>query len=408
MDRPRILYLTYDGLLEPLGQSQVLSYLERIASEFAITVLSFEKPSDARDDARVRALATRLDGSGIRWVSLRYRKRPPVLSTTWDILKGIHRAMRLARSTPPAVVHARSYVPSVIALAIAGRTGAKFVFDMRGFWVDEKVEAGSWRHGGVIYRAGKWFERRFLARADAVVSLTHEGVRALPQLGLPAERAVPVEVIPTCVDVRRFAPGPKDAMRLAALGLAGSRVVGSVGTLTNRYLREETLRYFAYLTRAMDELKILLVTRDDHAQLRRDAADAGLDWSRLVLASADFADMPALVRLFDAGVFFMKPVFAQKGSAATRLAEFLACGVPVIVNDGVADSSAIVRAERVGLVLPDTSPASFAASLAEVRALLDDADLRGRCRALAVRLFDADRGAERYAALYRRILAGEP
>lgn len=407
VERLRILYITYDGLLEPLGASQVLAYVERLAREFTLTVLSFEKPGDIDDSGRLDLLWRRLEAQGITWRALVYHKRPAVLSTAWDIAQGLRAADRIAKAALPHVVHARGYVPALMALEVCRRTGAKFLFDMRGFWVDEKVEAGSWRKGGLLYRIGKRFERRFLARADAIVSLTHEGVRLLPQLGLPPERGIPIEVIPTCVDVQRFQPGQKDSSRLAALGLSGTYVVGSIGTLSNRYLRDDTLRYLAYLTRAIDGVKVLLVTRDDHAQLRRDALDAGLDPDRLVLTAADFADMPELVRLLDVGLFFMKPVFAQKSSAATKLAELLACGVPVIVNDGVADSSAIVRNERVGVVMPDTSRASFEASVPAVRTLLGDREVNARCRDVALRMFDADRGADRYGALYRTMVSAQ-
>jgi len=403
VNRQRILYLTYDGVLEPLGQSQVLSYLERLSKEFAITLLSFEKPEDVGDRLRADALRIRLDTLGILWVPLVYHRWPPVLSTAWDIARGIRRARRIARARPFDIVHARSYVPSVMALALAKATGTKFLFDMRGFWVDEKVEAGAWRRGGLIYHVGKWFERRFLNRADAIVSLTDEGVRHLPDLGLRPDRRIPVEVIPTCVDVRRFAPKGKDASRLAALGLHGSYVVGCVGTLSNRYFRTDTLHFLAYLTKAIEGLDVLIVTRDDHGQLRRDAADAGLDPHRLALVSADFSEMPEMVRLIDVGVFFMKPFFSQKGSAATKMAEFLACGVPVVVNDGVADSSAIVRMEQVGVVMPDTSPRSYEESLPAVRALFGDQQTSARCREVAVRLFDADAGAKRYGSLYRAL-----
>lgn len=399
----RVLYLTYDGILEPLGQSQVLSYLERLAQDFSITILSFEKPHDLRSGQRIDAMRRRLDSLGIKWTPLKYHKRPPVLSTAWDIICAIRCARRLAAEGPPDIVHARSYVPAAIALSVARATGAKFLFDMRGFWVDEKVEAGAWKKGGLIYLVAKWFERRFLGRADAVVSLSHEALRHLPHLGLRSERDIPIEVIPTCVDVQRFAPRPKDAGRLAALGLRGGPVVGCVGTLRNRYFRQDTIQYLAYLTHAMEGLQVLIVTRDDHAQLRRDATDAGLDAHRLVLASADFSEMPEMVSLIDVGVFFMKPVFSQKGSAATKMAEFLACGVPVVVNDGVADSSAIVRNERVGVVMPDTSPRSFEGSLPAVKALFGDRETSRRCREVAVRLFDVDAGAARYRMLYRAL-----
>ena len=74
------------------------------------------------------------------------------------------------------IVHARSYVAAVMALALKRLTGAKFVFDMRGFWADERIDGGLWPRDGRMYRVAKWFERRFLLNADHVVSLTHTDV----------------------------------------------------------------------------------------------------------------------------------------------------------------------------------------------------------------------------------------
>ena len=41
----RVLYISYDGLLDPLGQSQVVPYVRELARRgVALTVISFEKP----------------------------------------------------------------------------------------------------------------------------------------------------------------------------------------------------------------------------------------------------------------------------------------------------------------------------------------------------------------------------
>ena len=41
-----VLYISYDGMLEPLGKSQVLGYLKLLAKNRRIVLVSFEKPSD--------------------------------------------------------------------------------------------------------------------------------------------------------------------------------------------------------------------------------------------------------------------------------------------------------------------------------------------------------------------------
>ena len=38
-----VLYLSYDGMTDPLGQSQVIPYLSHISENFKITIISFEK-----------------------------------------------------------------------------------------------------------------------------------------------------------------------------------------------------------------------------------------------------------------------------------------------------------------------------------------------------------------------------
>ncbi len=401
--RMSIVYVSYDGALEPLGESQIIAYLERLSPRHAITLLSFEKPRDLADAGRVEALRRRLAAAGIRWRPLRYHKQPPVLSTLWDVTRAIVVAIRVARSEGAHIIHARSYVAACVALAARRATGARFLFDMRGLWPDEKVDAGHWRVGSPLYRLTKRFERRFFESADAIVSLTNVGVEAVRGAGYVIPPETPIEIITTCADLQRFSPGPRDAALAARLGLGGGPVVGCVGTLTNRYLRQPMLEYLACLTDAFRDLDVLVVTRDDHASIRRDAVAAGVRSDRLRITRAAFSDMPAHLRLMDVGMFFIEPTFSKMGMAATKLGEFLGTGVPVIINDGVGDSGRIVRDSAVGIVLADVTRETFAASLPTVGRLLTDADARRRCRVTAERLFDLDEGVQRYARLYARL-----
>src|SRR5215467_13402688 len=79
----RVLYITYDGLTDPLGRSQVLPYLTGLAERgHRITVLSCEKPDRMdRDADQIRELC---DNAGIAWSPLTYHKNPPILSSAFD------------------------------------------------------------------------------------------------------------------------------------------------------------------------------------------------------------------------------------------------------------------------------------------------------------------------------------
>jgi glycosyltransferase involved in cell wall biosynthesis len=396
-----VLWVTYDGLLEPLGESQVVAYVAGLARRHAITVVSFEKPGDLADRERTSAMAARLREHGVRWVRLRYHKSPPLPATAWDLVRGCARAGLAGRTV--RIAHGRGYVASMLALFLKRLHGARFLFDMRGFLPEEKAQSGQWPRGSRVYELAKRWERRFFESADAIVSLTQAGVDALPSLGYGIAAGTPIEVIPTCTDLGRFRPGARNEALARHLGVDGGRVIGTTGTLSNWYLREETLRAMGVLVNRLPRAKVLLVTREDHGRLREDAIHAGIPADRLVLAQAEFAEMPDYLRLFDLGVFFITPTFSKRGSAATKLGEFLATGVPVVINDGVGDSGAIVRGGEAGVVLPSAGLADLEEALLRIERMLDAPSTSHRCRETARRHFDLAAGIERYAALYARL-----
>lgn len=401
---PATLYISYDGVLEPLGESQILPYVLGLAREFRLTLVTFEKAAHLAETEKVREVENCLQSVGVRWIRLRYHKRPLIWSTLWDILTAVLVIARICLSQEVVLVHARGYVPALIAVLVKTIVRFKILFATEGFWADEKVVAGHWSSGGLIYRITKRCERLFYESADAIVSLTHEARQLIPSLGYRLRSGVPLEVISTCTDLERFRPGAKSQELLARLGLTGYLVIGCVGTMHNWYLRKPMLDYMAYLVQHLEGTKILVVTLDNHQQLWADARAAGLPADRLVVTMSDFSAMPEHIRLMDFGFFFIEACFAKKGSNPTKLGEFLACGVPVVINDGVGDSGWIVRENRVGVVLREPLALAFGSSLAELRFLIRDPEASRRCRLTAQRYFDVASGIERYAGLYRRLL----
>ena len=394
-----LLYLSYDGMLEPLGQSQVLAYLERLAAERTIHLVSFEKPEDLADQPARARVAQRIAMSGIHWHPLRYHKRPSALATAYDILAGITIGSWLARRHGLGIVHARSYVAAVMALAIKRLSGARFVFDMRGFWADERVDGHIWPAGSRLYRLAKGFERRFLLAADHVVSLTHAGVREMVRFDYLADRQPPFTVIPTCADLNRFRPAAERQPARAA----GGFTLGYVGSAGTWYLFDVVAACFKQLVKLRPEARLLVINRGEHAYIQQVLAAAGVPAAAVELRSADHAQMPAQMARMDAGIFFIRPVFSKQASAPTKLAELLGCGIPCLANAGVGDMAQILEGERVGVALRGFDAADLDAGLRRLLALCNEPQLAARCAATAQRHFSLDEGVARYRHIYQEL-----
>ena len=384
-------------MLEPLGQSQVLAYLKRLAVGRCIHLISFEKPEDWAHEAERARIAQDIAGAGIVWHPLRYHKQPSALATLWDIACGIGLGLWLVLRHRLRIVHARSYVASVMALTIKRLTGAKYLFDMRGFWADERVDGGLWPRSGRMFRVAKGFERHFLLAADHVVSLTQAAVRELQRFDYLQGRMPPVTVIPTCADLTRFSPMYRERD-------GGSFVLGYVGTVGTWYLFDEVATCFAQLLRMQPDARFLIVNRGEHAYIRERLAAAGVPDAMVELTTATHAEMPRQMARMDAGVFFIKPVFSKQASAPTKLAEFLGCGIPCLGNAGVGDMAEVLEGERVGVALKSFDEASLNEGLQQLLLLAQDPATRDRCVVSAERYFSLDEGVQRYADIYHKLL----
>lgn len=392
----RVLYISYDGMLEPLGQSQVLAYLMRLATDAKIHLISFEKPGEWANVTERERIARDIAGANISWTALRYHKRPTALATAWDIGCGIVVGLWLILRHRLHMVHARSYVPSVMAMVLKRMTGVKFIFDMRGFWADERVDGGLWPTNGRLYSVAKGFEHRFLLDADHVVSLTHAAVREMKRLGYLDERNVPVTVIPTCADLSRFSPLPHDH------GPA-SFVLGYVGSAGTWYLFDEVATCFAQLLHMHPEARFLIINRGEHEYIRERMSTAGVPERHLELITATHAEMPKQLARMDAAIFFIKPVYSKQASAPTKLAELLGCGIPCLGNAGVGDMTEVLEGEGVGVAIRSFDPKSMKDALQKLLQLTADHGTSARCVAAAQRHFSLDEGVTRYRGVYDQL-----
>lgn len=391
----RVLYLSYDGAMEPLGQSQVLPYLRGLASRgAAIHLLSFEKPADLRDRTRLEAFRADLASQGIGWTPLRYHKHPTLLATGCDVVVGVVRAARIVKARGIRFVHARSYVAGLMGWLLKRTLGVRFVFDMRGFWADERVEGQLWPPGSAVYRLAKRVERRLLADADEIVTLTaraRQTVQQWPGLGVAR-----VTVIPTCVDLQRFPAA------------SGSRAPGAApvflysGSLGTWYGLPEMLRFLGVARKRFPGSRLMLLSRNVE-EVRRELPQAGLPEDSVAVASVPHDRVAAHLAGAHAGLAFYRPGWARQATCPTKIGEYLATGMPVVVNDAVGDVRELIGANRVGSVLTAFSREAYEQALDELERLWADPGCPARCRRVAESYFSLEGGVQQYWDLYGRV-----
>jgi glycosyltransferase involved in cell wall biosynthesis len=400
MTGQRILYLSYDGMTDPLGQSQVLPYLVGLSERgHKISLISFEKR--ARSEAECEVVRSICATAGIDWHPKSYHKRPPLLSGLFDLAVMRRTAERLHRQYRFDWVHCRSDLPALVGLAMKRRHGVKFLFDMRGFWADERVDGGLWKQNNplfrTVYRYFKAKEAEFTREADHAVSLTEAGKLVLEEEGATS----PLTVIPCCVDFNQF-EATTSTRRAEGRELLGvdpeRRVAAYLGSIGTWYRMDEMLDCFRVQLERDPRALFLVISRDDPAPILGAAAAKGISPGAILVRGASRDEVPHFLAAADYGLFFITPAFSKIASCPTKLGELLAMEIPVLTNAGVGDVARIVADSGAGVVVERFDDAAYGEALSRLETLSSDRD---EWRRVARRWFDLEAGVERYDAIYR-------
>ena len=392
------LYLTRNGLLEPLGQSQVFAYLRGLSRDYRITLITYEKDEDRADTARMEAMSRECAALGIRWLPQRFRPRPKIIAPALSMLRMVWLVWREVRGQKARLIHARSYIPAAVALFVGKFSATPFIFDMRALWVEELITAKRLRRGSLLYRAIVAAERACLKHAGAVVSLTHAAVHHLNRVYPVAMAAQNTVVIPTCTDLDRFVPAVRPPER---------RVFGCLGTVVSGWFRLDWLASFLAVALERDpDAAFALTTRDDPARVRAALDPEGQSGDRLCIAAASPEEVHRILQRQLASVMFFADDLGKLGSSPTRMAEILACGLPVVANEGVGDVAKIIREYRVGVLARSAEREDMTAAWEALQELIRDPELGRRCRKTAEDLFSLKTGTAAYAAIYAELIRG--
>lgn len=390
----KALYLCYFGLQQPLVRNQVLPYLKQLATEgIDVTLVTFE-PIDLED--RNQRDKWSLVPERLRWVSLRYHKKPSLPATAFDIAYGAYRVTRLVRRHRIEVVHARAHVPLVMALIVRFFTACRVIFDIRGLMAEEYADAGIWKSQSALFRLVKWVERVGLRKADQVVVLTERFKEFLVKKGLADQKKL--EVIPCCVDLANYRL-PTNPPSLDSFDVVYA------GSVTGLYLLEEMGRLFLSLKAYKPDAFLRVFTTSSPETAAERLHRVGLEPTELAVCKATPEEVMSFLPRARLALSFRKSGASQMAACPTKIPEYLAAGLPVVCSAGAGDMDDLLERERVGIVITRMDSLAYKEAVERILVLLKEENVPDRCREVARKYFDLDSiGTARYRRIYSRLL----
>ena len=285
--------------------------------------------------------------------------------------------------------------------------GTKFLFDMRGFWADERVEGKIWNLENPVFKKTYNFfkkqETKFLSQADGIVSLTEKGKEVIQTWSSWQKNKVEINVIPCCADLELFNPSTiqkedQDNLKSELKIGKDNFVLGYVGSIGTWYMLPEMLDFFkTYLIKNPAAI-FLFVTNENPESIIQQAETKGINQQNLRIVSSARDKMPLHISLFDFSIFFILPSFSKQASSPVKQGEIMGMGIPLVCNSGIGDSDGIVNKYNSGHVLSELSEENYVKVELQKEAFNPISIRDG-----AKDYFDIEKGIEIYSDLYNRL-----
>lgn len=401
----RILYISYDGMTDALGEGQVINYLIGLrAYNYEFDILSFEKPEKfATQKNHIDAL---LKTHEIGWFPQVFHSEPPIISKVYDKIRLSGQAIKLYKKHKYDLIHCRGYMGAEVGLFLKEKFGVKFLFDMRGFWADEKADGGSWN-------TKKWFwrkvfeyykkkEKAFVSQASHIISLTHSGKSEITKWPF-YKSSIPISVIPCCADQNHFKITSilKKRESRKHLGIDdGAIVLSYLGSLGAWYMIDEMLQFFKELLTQHSNAKFLIVTNSNHDIVLQKLTNFNLSTKDFIIVTVPFSKVPEYIYACDISISFIREVYSKISSSPVKIGEILSMGIPIISNS-IGDINKLFLEENVGILIKDFNSKTFSSA---VKAIDECISIDPKSiRQVADKYYSLEKGIEKYATVYREI-----
>ncbi|MCP4121696.1 MAG: glycosyltransferase family 4 protein [Bacteroidetes bacterium] len=405
-----VLYLSIDGMTDPLGQSQVLPYLVGVSKAgYSISIVSCEKPErfQKNKDIIVEICQT----AGINWHPIEYKSNIPLLSSLSNIRNMQKKAEVLHRQEQFDMVHCRSYLPMFTGVQLKKRFGAKLLFDIRGFWPDERVDGGLWDLSNPIWKSiYKYFKRKekqFFKTADHIISLTNNAKKEIQSWELK-ETPISITVIPCCADLELFNFASIDEKEklhlLKELDLKQSDyIITYLGSLGTFYSIEDMLSFYKVLIEKEPTAIFLIITASSPDIVWEAAESMGINKNSIRVVKASREQVPLYLSLGNFSLVFYRENYSRKACSPTKIGELMGMGIPFVCSPNVGDSNVIIAQTGTGYSLNSLTLSEYNAAINFMEENLSSN--KEKIRNTAFKLFDLEYGIVQYKKVYQTLLS---
>lgn len=332
----KILYITYDSLNDPISKSQVKPLLNNLSKNYKVFLISFEKKNNNEKIEYVNI-----------WKQFKYQNSK--FSKFLLIFKCFIFTLTLVKKYKIEIIHCRSYIPGIIGYYVKKLTGVKYIFDIRGFWFDEKKDAKL--ISLILFKMLKLFEKKFYMSADFVITLSKKSIKHINQ-NFKVKKSK-LEHVTCFTNLNKFTKNSKK--------LSKEVIFGYVGNVGLSYDFKKVLLFLKVYNKFNKNWKLIFINNYLNKKEKLNLFKNFPLKNKIKIYSSEYKNINFMYKKINYGIYFLKNDFSKIASCPTKLGEMLGSGIPVITNGQIGDIDFFLTGNRkCGLIINKISDMKLA------------------------------------------------
>lgn len=298
----------------------------------------------------------------------------------------------LARSFAPTHVYTRSCLASRFGRSLAAETAAVAIYDVRAALGEEVAVGAAWRK--IYSMLIRWIEGHEIRKSNQVATVSSH-MQCYIKKRYGRNDAI---VIPSCYDPNRFFFDRRTRTRLRkdmALSESDKVICYSGGTAKWQRI-DDILQLFEQIACSQPNVRFLILT--PNTELLAPKIMGSRYCERYLLKSCSHGEVPQYLCASDAGIIMRDNVVVNNVASPVKVAEYLACGLPIIMTEGIGDYSEELYREGIGLLLDER--ANLAEQVIHFLSRPDFDHMRERASTYALNHLTLTANWDRYRQLY--------
>jgi glycosyltransferase involved in cell wall biosynthesis len=247
----------------------------------------------------------------------------------------------------PDFIYVRNHYNIPVLKGIAKEIGTKLVLDMRGIISEESAL----KHGKKMkYFFLLYKELAAIKKADRLSCVSTN----LQKWIYNNTGRDDVIVIPSCVDIKKFGfnKTARDILR-KKFGISENEIVFCYSGGLGKWQKiDSIIKLFAQISKKHSQSRFFFITQHKE-NLEKLLIDSKIQLNRYLIISCEHSNLSEYLSSCDIGVIMRDDTIVNNVASPVKIAEYLSCGLPVILTTGIGNYSHTLPEAGVGILLND-------------------------------------------------------